>query len=401
MNKRDFSARLALVTPDVPDVFHEAMQKTLGSIVAGELNERMSEPARPKRIRRGTRRTLVLALLIALILATVAVAAFHWKVFDNLWPFSGTTPQNADSLMQSALHQETINNVEITIHEAGYDGRSLFLLYSYRMLDVDTPLGMYRTGESGPGIGEEDLRLLYDHNVGWWIDHIWFNGQCMDMPGGSGGDTSGSATPGEIIETQIWRLDKEEVFLDGKIEISLPIGERQSLDAYRLKEHPEAYGEDGGLLLPQKGMVTFTLDASDTLSRVITEHPNIETVTPDVTMKVREVCFSPLLTYIYVDLEGNPDAIAAYKAENGEGYYDEEGNLLWPYGGMDVYPWVGEMTLVDKEGAVLFPDYYGGEGYGDATAEFIFPYRETWPGELYLAPVVEGAGDMTRAVRVR
>ena len=83
------------------------------------------------------------------------------------------------------------------------------------------------------------------------------------------------------------------------------------------------------------------------------------------------------------------------------GYYDEEGNLLWPYGGMDVYPWVGEMTLVDKEGAVLFPDYYGGEGYGDATAEFIFPYRETWPGELYLAPVVEGAGDMTRAVRVR
>lgn len=53
MNKRDFSARLALVTPDVPDVFHEAMQKTLGSIVAGELNERMSEPARPKRIRRG------------------------------------------------------------------------------------------------------------------------------------------------------------------------------------------------------------------------------------------------------------------------------------------------------------------------------------------------------------
>ena len=35
MNKRDFSARLALVTPDVPDVFHEAMQKTLGSIVAG------------------------------------------------------------------------------------------------------------------------------------------------------------------------------------------------------------------------------------------------------------------------------------------------------------------------------------------------------------------------------
>ncbi len=400
MNKTEFSAQLAFVMPNVPDAFHEAMQKTLGSIVAQERNERIDQTARPKRLRRGARRTLALALLIALILATVAVAAFHWKVFDDLWLFKGT-PQNADDLMHSMLHQETVNNVEITIEEAGYDGRSLFLRYSYRMLDVDTPLGMYRTGETGPGVGEEDMRLLGEHNVGWWIDNIWFNGRCMDMPGGSGGDTSGSETPGELIETQIWRLDKEGIFLDGKVEISLPIGERQSLDAYRLKDHPEAYGEDGKLLLPQKGMVTFTLDVSDALSRVVTEHPNIETVTPDVTLKVREVCFSPLLTYVYVDLEGNPDSIAAYKAENGEGFYDEEGNLLWAYGGTDVYPWVSELTLVDRDGTVLFPDYYGGEGYNDTTAEFIFPYREAWPEELYLAPVEDGTGDMIRAVRVK
>lgn len=400
MNKTEFSAQLAFVTPNVPDAFHEAMQKTLGSIVAQERNERINQTARPKRLRLGARRTLALALLIALILATVAVAAFHWKVFDDLWLFKGT-PQNADDLMHSMLHQETVNNVEITIEEAGYDGRSLFLRYSYRMLDVDTPLGMYRTGETGPGVGEEDLRLLGEHNVGWWIDHIWFNGRCMDMAAGSGGDTSGSETPGELIETQIWRLDKESIFLDGKVEISLPIGERQSLDAYRLKDHPEAYGEDGKLLLPQKGMVTFTLDASDALSRVVTEHPNIETVTPDVTLKVREVCFSPLLTYVYVDLEGNPDSIAAYRAENGEGFYDEEGNLLWAYGGTDVYPWVSELTLVDGDGTVLFPDYYGGEGYNDTSAEFIFPYREAWPDELYLAPVEDGKADMTRAVRVK
>lgn len=400
MNKTEFSAQLAFVTPDVPDAFHEAMQKTLGSIVAQERNERIDQTGRPKRLRRGARRTLALALLIALILATVAVAAFHWRVFDDLWLFR-TTPQNADDLMHSMLHQETVNNVEITIEEAGYDGRSLFLRYSYRMPDVDTPLGMYRTGETGPGVGEEDMRLLSERNVGWWIDNIWFNGKCMDMPGGSGGDTSGSETPGELIETQIWRLDKEGIFLDGKVEISLPIGERQSLDAYRLKDHPEAYGEDGKLLLPQKGMVTFTLDASDALSRVVTEHPNIETITPDVTLKVREVCFSPLLTYVYVDLEGNPDSIAAYRAENGEGFYDEAGNLLWAYGGTDVYPWVSELTLVDGDGTVLFPDYYGVEGYGDTMAEFIFPYRETWPDELYLAPVEDGTADMTRAARVK
>ena len=66
-------------------------------------------------------------------------------------------------------------------------------------------------------------------------------------------DERGSSVPGEIIESWSYRLDNEDLYLpDGKIEISLPIGERQPLDDYSLLNHPEVYEEDGTLKLPEK-----------------------------------------------------------------------------------------------------------------------------------------------------
>ena len=35
------------------------------------------------------------------------------------------------------------------MREAGYDGRTLLIQYAYRMLDVDTPLGLYREEFAG------------------------------------------------------------------------------------------------------------------------------------------------------------------------------------------------------------------------------------------------------------
>ena len=132
------------------------------------------------------------------------------------------------------------------------------------MLDVDTPLGLYREEFAGypedqrEGILEEDSNLLYEHNVGWWIDQLWIDGQCVDMPGNSGGVTTGTPNPGEIVQTEYWRLDNEGATLSGTVEISLPIGERQPLEEYMWAEHPEKYDADGNLRLPEKGIVTFT-----------------------------------------------------------------------------------------------------------------------------------------------
>ena len=44
---------------------------------------------------------------------------------------------------------------------------------------------------------------------------------------------------------------------------------------------------------------------------------------------------------------------------------------------------------------------YGCNGHGDNWAEYLFPYRESYPAEMWLAPMENGTADMTKAVRVR
>ncbi len=398
MNDQTFRSLLERETPEVPETFHLAMTTTLGSIVAQELNGRSDTPKRS--FLRGARRTLVIALMIVMLLAAAAVAAYHWQIFDNVWFFKAPA-QNADEVMQTVLHQETANGVDITINEAGYDGRTLYLMYTYRMPDVDTPLGMYRDGQTGAGVSEEDTQLLSDHGVGWWTDTLWINGEPMDMAVNSGSEMSGSPTPGELIEYEYWRLDNLGVTLSGEVEISLPIGKRPE-ERPTMLTNPELFNENGDRLLPDEGVVTFTLDASDMLSRVVTTHPNLETVTPEVTLKVSEAAFTPLMTYITLSMEPDPDVLAAFIEENGEGWYDGDGNLLFPYSGMDIYGgWVSSLRLVDENGVDLFPDEYGNNGFGETWAEFLWPYQEDLPETLWLAPVEGGQADWSRAVRVR
>lgn len=222
------------------------------------------------------------------------------------------------------------------------------------------------------------------------------------MPGNSGGVTTGTPNPGEIVQTEYWRLDNEGVTLSGTVEISLPIGERQPLEEYMWAEHPEKYDADGNLLLPEKGIVTFTLDTDDILSKVRCEYPNIPTESETVTARATEVCYSPLMTYITLELEAAPGVVEAYQAENGKGYYDEDGNLLWEYSGMDVFgDWICSLRLVDGEGTELFPGRYGNNGYSDEWAEFLYPCIGDLPEELYLAPFVDGRADLTQAVKVK
>lgn len=396
MNETKLREQLSETMPEVPDIFHNAMRDTLSNIVAQE------EAAPARRVWRG-RTVLALVLVLALLLGTAAYAAMHWHLFDNLSFMTGVSPLRADEVMQANLTEQVVNGVKITVREAGYDGRTFFVEYAYQFPDVDTPMGSYRDGVAEPGLGEEDFQVLEEHGVGWWIDHIWFDGQVMDMTANSGGAYGGSSNPGEIIFTEYYRLDNGDVSLSGPVEVSMPIGERQPLSDYGRADHPERYDANGGLLLPDKGMVTFTLDARDTLSKVVTEHPNVPYTDDQVTAKVTEFCRTPLMTYITLSLEVNPEAMAAYIAENGEGFFDDEGKLLWPYGGMDVYgDWVTSLELVDGNGTRLFPEHWGNNGYGNEWAEFLYPYLEEVPDELWLAPLQEdGTGDLTRAVRVR
>ena len=399
MKQETFRRELCDLTPDVPEVFHQRVETFLQEKVAQEVNMKESTKRALYMGGRFSSRALIYALIAVLALGTVAVAATQWGIFDSLSEMLGMQPPTADSVMQGDLHQETVNGVEITIEEAGYDGRTLFLQYSYRFPGIDEPLGtVSKHGERM--LTEDDMALFEQYNLGWWVDAFWINGQPMEMAGDSGSNDRGSENPGEIIHTEYWRLDNIDVELSGKVEIALPIGESQPAE-YRKAIFDKASGQ---YTLPDKGVVTFSFDASDTLPRVVTLNPNVETVTPEVTAKVSEAAFTPLMTYITLDLTANPEALAAFKQENGEGYYDEQGNLLWPDSGMDMYSgWIVGLKLVDGDSKELFPDAVGCNGVGNGWAEFLYPYMDpaNLPDELWLAPMDGDTADMEYAIRVK
>ena len=371
MNSREFKNQLTSVAPEVPARFHDRVEMTLENIVTQEAQ--MKENTR--RISRGTgrftRRTAVIALALILVLAAAAVAATRWHVFDFTSHLTGEgTPVNADSLMQKELHQETVNGVEIKILEAGYDGRTLLLRYSFRMPDVDKAF-------DPDGISDDDSRLLSDRHVGWWKDEIRFNGEPMGMPDGSESYRTGSEVPGEIIETDLWRLDAEGVKLEGPTEISLPIGD----------------GTD-----PEKGWVTFTYDPGDIEARVKTYHPEKETVLAEGTVKVTEASFTPLMTYIRLEMKADPETLAARKAETGEEDEEEAENLA----GMQLFEdWLFCLQLTDREGHPIETEGVGLDEYSGTFAQFLFAWQEDLPDELWLAPADDETADMSQAVLVR
>ena len=400
MKQEEFRRLMTSITPDVPEHFSNHVDTVLGRIVAQEESQMKESTKRALYIGgRFSSRALIFAIIAVLALGTVAFAATQWGIFGSLSEMLGMQPPTADSVMQGDLHQETVNGVEITIDEAGYDGRTLFLQYSYRFPGINEPLGtVSKHGERM--LTEDDMALFEQYNLGWWVDAFWINGQPMEMAGDSGSNDRGSVNPGEIIHTEYWRLDNIDVELSGKVDIALPIGESQPAE-YRKAIFDKASGQ---YTLPDKGVVTFSFDASDTLSRVVTLNPNVETVTPEVTAKVSEAAFTPLMTYITLDLTANPEALAAFKQKNGEGYYDEQGNLLWPYSGMDMYSgWIVGLKLVDGDGKELFPDAVGCNGVGDGWAEFLYPYMDpaNLPDELWLAPMDGDTADMEYAIRVK
>ena len=354
-----------------------------------------------------------LALALALVMLGSAAVCEDFTLLGLLAEQSGSAvPESAAALIQKDLYQMTINNTEIAIREAAYDGRSLFLVYSYRMTDVDHPLGVTAAdfwGEEIPdsadpaeyvyGLAEDAEDLLDGHNIGWWIDEIWIDGKPLDdMPDGSGQFLTGTDVPGELVESDIWRLDNLGVFLKGKVRISLPIGDKQNyMDYY---QHPEKYDADGYMLLPEKGVVTFVFDAGDILSAVRVIRPESETELPDATVKVTDAAFTPMMTYIRIAFDVKQEALDAFIAENGEYLADEDGEPVWYYGPMDVIgEWMDSLQLTDGNGTILFPDVFGPDAYSDTEAEFLLPCLEILPDALYLAPVNDdGIADLGRAV---
>ena len=329
------------------------------------------------------------------MLTAVAMAATQWHVFDIFHYMTGNDPVNAASVMQSNLYSGTVNDVKIDVRECGYDGKQLFMEYSFTLPGYDRVL----TEEDGL------YEIVRPYGVDWWCDSIWFNGVGMNMPNNSSEERTPGANNGEVIVSQNWRLDNEGVVLNGPTEIILPIGKAiEDQDYYQRSIHPEHWDENSERIAPPEGTgVRFTFDPGDVSAMIKTEHPRYAARFDEVTISVDEVVYTPIMTYITYKMSPNLEVLAKYMEEHGIGQRDEYGKLMFPYTGVNVYgEWVSQMALVDKDGKQLFPDFLGNNGCSDTWAEFDYPYMENPPEELYMAYVDQnGNVDMTKSVRVK
>ncbi len=394
MNQKEICKQIEQITPDVPSAFHQAMEGTLGLISRQEAARRSADGMNINR-KSFRRRTLVIAMAAVLLAATAAIAAgLHYGLFDTLL---GSGRDKGEAFIQRDLAKVSYNECDVEVKEAAYDGISLYLVYSVRERAATKPIGVYDETHKRWFADESSLPAMQRDNIGWWEDNIWINGKSIDMPGMSGGDTMGSETPGELLFYQMYRLDQENVYLDGKVEIALPIGERQP------KESLIVHKDTKTVELPQKGMVTFTLDAS-ARDGIQTTHPSEEKDMPKMTAIVSEVTYTPLNLYITLDYAVKQETLEAYIAENGidGGKLDSEQK---EYLAAEIArQWMMGLDLVDKSGKPFFDGTqgFGGlQGGGKSRAWYMYPALDAYPDELFLAPVDGGMADMSLAVRVR
>lgn len=360
---------------------------------------------------------LLVALVMSLAAVSAAFAESEWQIFDTVSDLTGPdAAKNGDLVMQRNLYHGVVDGMEFTVTEAGYDGLALFLRYTYRIPKVEYALGVTAAevyGDDLPegmspdsyvdGLTEEAEEAMTDWHYSWWYDQFWIDGKGVDIAAGTLQHYSGSNLPGELIVTDYRPLYSEGITLNGKVRISLPLGSRPASVVFARDENPDMFDEKG-MLLPDEGVVTFELDTKDIASQVRFFHPEKEVDLPGFSAKVGEAAFSPLMTYISLDLFIKPGAFEAFIAENGESATDENGEMMWEYTPNDVFSsWISALKLVDGNGVLLFsPEKEFEYEYDTEKAVFTFPYIDVLPESLYLAPYdyeTEQA-DMSNAVQV-
>lgn len=383
MTELHFARLMRNRAPEPTPLFQGAMEQALEQIAR--------EEAHPPRRHIPRRRMLAVALAALLILSVAVAVAWGRNVIDF---FTMDTVTGSRGMIQKNLGSAAYAHCDITIREAAYDGMSLYILYAVQDRDATQPLGML-----DPYTGErymEDTRTpgMVADNVSWWRDGLWINGVDTDVPGVSRWEYRGTDNPGEMLCYQLWRLDQLGVYLNGQVEITLPLGERQPYETL-------TYDQQRRTLVPEEGVMTFTLDASIRDS-VTVEQPGYRREIGGVTAWVSEAVYTPVQMYLTLNYQVPQAVLDAYIAQQGGQPEDE----LLQYTPMSVVSsWIFDMGLVDGAGTPVQNHtvfLYGCEGLSDSQAWFSFPAMTELPSELYLAPYdyATGAYDLAKGIRI-
>lgn len=377
--------------PEVPDSFRAAMASAF---------DQMEERSRPKRnvpfwSLRGMRRAAVI-LAAVLILSTVAVAAIMApRLVAIFWGDEVPTAEGIDQYLAHDLAQTQVGQYRVRVDEAIYDGVALYVQYSLRDMEATERLGQYneKWDEWYLPETEDGQSPLASWPVGYWRDGFWIDGKDISMPGLSSDRMVLTETPGEVVYYAMYRLDQEDIWLSGKVKVSLPIGLKPN---WTREETRAQYDEDGGMRLPEANVLTFELDC-DVPRKIIKDGQ--ATNMPDGTQVwVSSAVFTPVKLYLTLNYTADEEGLARIIEETG---IPEEfaGPYLvmndWAYGGLRLTDGSGKLVNVQ------YDIYDGCEGLGDEDILLVMPYAAEYPNPLYIAPLGDnGEPDMTRAVLI-
>ena len=322
-------------TGEVPERFHQATLAAFGQMEDEPFDgtelpisvEAAEKPRRPRHVPRqgGRFRRMMLVMLITLgLLGGLAVATTaNPRLLEVFWGKDFEPSAQASAYIAHDLAEVETNGYRVRVEEAVYDGMTLYVRYSIRDMSCDHLLGETNV-DTGRRMLNEDEITAFDHApVGWWTDNLWLNGQNVDMPGLSGGETWAGDENGEIVVSEMYRLDQVGVFLSGDVQIDLPIGEKQHYD-YEMWQ--SMLKEDGTFRKPDAGLVSFTLNCD----APVTHYADGERVIlPDGTAAwVESADDTPVKLYVTVRFEISDAQREAFRAENGEGYVFPDGTVM-------------------------------------------------------------------------
>lgn len=399
MSDKRFQQLLDEVVPDVPQQFHQAMTSVLEQIEAQAACQK--DPVIPFPRWTCKKRVALAILMAALLTATIAAAVAGRDVFSIFWGSNAPMEEEFRSIIQHDVAERMVGKYRVRVDEAAYDGVSLYIKYSFRDMTIDHLLGTAHKSRKGSGqrvFTYEDDQAIAGWDVGFWRDGFWINGEYLSIPAESSGFHEPGDEPGEVELYYLFRLDNEHITLTGQNEITLPLGLWMSYE-----EMPK--GENGELLPPEDNTLSFTVNADDLHGVTRVENGPVTTFPDGTQAWVSTADFTPIKLYLDIGYTIPEGAVDAYVERMGtDGYYDENGRLLYAFSAMDVASeWAYSMQLVEASGqpvAVVMGYGDGSQGMGPEQAYYVFPYMEVYPRPLFLAPVEDGAGDMERAILV-
>ena len=256
-------------TGEVPERFHQAMLAAFGQMEDEPFDgtelpisvEAAEKPRRPRHVPRqgGRFRRMMLVMLITLgLLGGLAVATTaNPRLLEVFWGKDFEPSAQASAYIAHDLAEVETSGYRVRVEEAVYDGMTLYVRYSIRDMSCDHLLGETNVDTGRRMLNEQEITAFDHAPVGWWTDNLWLNGQNVDMPGLSGGETWAGDENGEIVVSEMYRLDQVGVFLSGDVQIDLPIGEKQHYD---YETWQSMLKEDGTFRKPDAGLVSFTLN---------------------------------------------------------------------------------------------------------------------------------------------